>query len=898
VNRLLVLSLSGCLAAGTAFGSADDILGETQGRGPELPALGGTAGAFIAGSDSVGPMVMLDTSTGLIPANGVQTLMEGAHGQSSYLVVWQDSRRGVKNDVFAARLGFDGIILDTLNFAVAASDSEEGYPATAFDGTNWLVVWSDLRNGVADIYGARVAADGRVIDTLGFLISGARNTQTIPAVAFNGTNYLVVWSDYRGGSWATYGARVTPACQVLDTAGMLLSGTGCLYPDVVAGDSDWLVAWHDEPAALILAGRVGADGTVRDPGGLVIGEGANDRFFPDAAFDGENYYVVWQDRRQGTRVENWSIYGARISQAGVVLDPTGKPVTNNDSKYEGIPQVWFGDTAYLVSWKDDGNAQLTGARVAKDGTVIDPGGFTLGGMPQWFADIDYDGTNWLVMSSGLREMGGIGGGEDAFATRVTPDASVLDPYPNILLSYSARWQHTPVAAFDGTNWLAVWVEQKKAGETDLRGMLVDAQGNPAGDPFTISGAAGHQTYLAVCAGDSGWLVAWQDYRAGQLDKLYAALVSSSGAVLDSSIAVAVTSDVNRYPEIAFDGTNWLVVFWTWCSDTAYHLYGARITPDGEVLEPNGFNIVRAVYGQGWNYHVSLGLSFSGQNYLAVWPDYRNGNWDIYGVRVTPYGDVLDPGGFVVCRAPQNQDYAALAFGGGRWLATWRDTVASGYRINATLVDTTGKSFDTTGFRVSGATGNSVDPTICFPGTNFLVAWSDRRRGTPDVFAARVSPAGVLLDPEPMPAGTTPQAESYPYVAAGLTNEALVLFHSYAGPPWQCIKVWAGLFTEPVGFAGVPRADAGRRLSIQPNPARGQVEIRFTPGTAGPTSLEIRDLAGRLVRSLPLPRSPAPDPCSLTWDGRDAQGRELANGVYFLKLTAGDYRQTEKLVMQR
>ena len=37
---------------------------------------------------------------------------------------------------------------------------------------------------------------------------------------------------------------------------------------------------------------------------------------------------------------------------------------------------------------------------------------------------------------------------------------------------------------------------------------------------------------------------------------------------------------------------------------------------------------------------------------------------------------------------------------------------------------------------------------------------------------------------------------------------------------------------------------------------------------------------------------------ITWDGRDAHGRGLANGVYFLKFTAGDYRQTEKLVMQR
>jgi len=37
---------------------------------------------------------------------------------------------------------------------------------------------------------------------------------------------------------------------------------------------------------------------------------------------------------------------------------------------------------------------------------------------------------------------------------------------------------------------------------------------------------------------------------------------------------------------------------------------------------------------------------------------------------------------------------------------------------------------------------------------------------------------------------------------------------------------------------------------------------------------------------------------VTWNGRDDRGRSLAHGVYFVRLTAGDYRATEKLVLQK
>jgi hypothetical protein len=101
--------------------------------------------------------------------------------------------------------------------AYATAESDQLYPAAASNGTNSLVIWSDGRSGPTDIYGARFAPDGTVLDPAGIVISTAANGQTSPAVASDGANYLVAWADQRGGEQDIYGARVTPQGSVLDT---------------------------------------------------------------------------------------------------------------------------------------------------------------------------------------------------------------------------------------------------------------------------------------------------------------------------------------------------------------------------------------------------------------------------------------------------------------------------------------------------------------------------------------------------------------------------------------------------------------------------------------------------------------------------------------------------------
>jgi hypothetical protein len=89
----------------------------------------------------------------------------------------------------------------------------------------------------------------------------------------------------------------------------------------------------------------------------------------------------------------------------------------------------------------------------------------------------------------------------------------------------------------------------------------------------------------------------------------------------------------------------------------------------------------------------------------------------------------------------------------------------------------------------------------------------------------------------------------------------------------------------------------RLEEVSPNPCPGRAALRFALAGAGPVSLTVHDMCGRLVRTLAAGPRPAGS-YSVEWRGDDDAGRVLANGVYFCRFAAGDARTTRKLVLAR
>jgi len=82
----------------------------------------------------------------------------------------------------------------------------------------------------------------------------------------------------------------------------------------------------------------------------------------------------------------------------------------------------------------------------------------------------------------------------------------------------------------------------------------------------------------------------------------------------------------------------------------------------------------------------------------------------------------------------------------------------------------------------------------------------------------------------------------------------------------------------------------------PNPFNPRTTIRFDLPVAAPVSLEIYDVAGRLIHRLLTGERLQPGVHERTWRGRDSAGRGVAAGVYFYRLDAGSYSETRRMTL--
>jgi hypothetical protein len=90
---------------------------------------------------------------------------------------------------------------------------------------------------------------------------------------------------------------------------------------------------------------------------------------------------------------------------------------------------------------------------------------------------------------------------------------------------------------------------------------------------------------------------------------------------------------------------------------------------------------------------------------------------------------------------------------------------------------------------------------------------------------------------------------------------------------------------------------GRTALFQnaPNPFRSKTTIRFDLAEAGPVRLRVYDASGRLLRTLAEGEFPAARH-TFVWDGRDNDGRQVANGIYFYRLDTGERSLSRKMLL--
>jgi hypothetical protein len=264
-----------------------------------------------------------------------------------WLVVWQHNLTSTDIDVRGQLIDGTGTLKGS-ELPISVPSSQQRTPALTAGVQGFLITWSDNRDGPFEIYGARLAIDGTQLDANGFRIDHPAGTNTssyemtVPDVAWNGSDFLVVWQQRFGP--VTNGTFVYQVLARVVNAQAALGSTNAIAlfgdanhqpkdPSIAANGSQFLVAWEQNND--VIGARV-VDLAFLFTGEQIPISTANDmQDDPVVTTNGGDYFVAWRDRRDFPTFTDYDVYAARVGTNGTVKDPSGIAV----SRFAGDEQA-------------------------------------------------------------------------------------------------------------------------------------------------------------------------------------------------------------------------------------------------------------------------------------------------------------------------------------------------------------------------------------------------------------------------------------------------------------------------------------------------------------------------------------------------------------------------------
>jgi hypothetical protein len=282
---------------------------------------------------------------------------------TGFLIVWEDLGGATGSDVLAARVsGADSAAAAVSRFTVTAEPGDQTSPVVASNGSGFLVAWEAMQGSSMDIRAALLAGgEAAAAGPTGpsFTVAGGDFHSVRPAAASAGGGYLVAWEDYRNVGIDIFAARVAGDGTLLDAEALpVCAATGDQIGVALASNGrDYLAAWEDirmRGAPDIYAARIrGADGSLPDPLGIALATAPGYQVFPTAASSGGDFLVAWEDYRSGGAAAD--IRGTRLrSSDGSLLEADIALQASADAQYS--PALASVPGRYLLSYQSPGTA--------------------------------------------------------------------------------------------------------------------------------------------------------------------------------------------------------------------------------------------------------------------------------------------------------------------------------------------------------------------------------------------------------------------------------------------------------------------------------------------------------------------------------------------------------------
>ena len=252
-------------------------------------------------------------------------------------------------------------------FGIATTSAEEDIGGVAYDGTNYLVT-TEARDaqGLKTHTAQFVSPNGTLLG--GKIAIPAANGGEGTKVAFDGTNYLVVWTQTNNATPAINGQFISKAGALVGSAFTVVNPTGVPFTSaLVFGGGTYFIAYtrnvtgppdfHYSQFGKLIS-PAGVLGPQLALSSTLVGEGFN-----NVAFDGANFFTVFSD---GGSVKGRLVSTSSVVSAGGITIATGS--------FETTATVGFNGVNYLVTMASRTTSDDAVAR------LVSTAGTTLGGL--------------------------------------------------------------------------------------------------------------------------------------------------------------------------------------------------------------------------------------------------------------------------------------------------------------------------------------------------------------------------------------------------------------------------------------------------------------------------------------------------------------------------------------
>ncbi len=420
--------------------------------------------------------------------------------------------------------------------AISVAGGVLAAPAITTDGASGAILaWSDCRTADdCDIYAQRVGAEGMVQWAAdGIAMASAPGNQVDPQIVSDGTGgAIVAWTDARSDSETAvfaqrvtaYGSRLWGSGALTVTAGAGDRVLGALVADGAGGA---YVLWEhtstsDAVNTDLFAQRLAADGTLLWTAPVAVTTAPGEQYGVQAVADGSGGVIVsWGDLREPLDA---NVYAQRLTASGVALwTLNGVPISVDPGRQSAPARLAADGTGgALVAWQDFRNnsrrSDVYMQRMSASGERAwgdDRGIIVSQGLSETATDLFADGAGGaIVLANALPE---VVSDTDIYVQRVSQTGDPLWGEQPVNITPWPDRQLDAVGVADGFGGAYIaWTDQNSgAPYVDVWTQHLGADGAPlwAGNGVAAVTASNDQKNLAaVSDGQFGLIVAWQDGR--------------------------------------------------------------------------------------------------------------------------------------------------------------------------------------------------------------------------------------------------------------------------------------------------------------------------------------------------------------------------------------------------